>query len=292
MPTRQQGFTLIELIIVIVLSGALSIVVMQFITAPIEAYIDQTRRARLVDQARLVMQKVADDVRRAVPNSIRVGCGGSCVEFMRAATGGRYRAGLPGDLLSFVPADADTSFEVLGGLNHTETLVTSSDPDACREGRASCVVVYNTGFAGTDLWRGDNAATLTALSAGPPYIVGFDNSVFPSGLAAFPAGSPGQRFFITDTPLVYLCDPVGGTMRRYWGYAPQAALTDADTHAELLGLSNPAEHALLADSVAGCAFRYSPGTPTRNALLTLEVSIAEAGERVTLLEQVGVSNLP
>jgi MSHA biogenesis protein MshO len=292
MTRRQRGFTLIELIIVIVLSGALSIVVMQFITAPIDAYVDQTRRARLVDQAQLVLQRVSDDVRRAVPNSVRVGCGGTCVEFMRAATGGRYRAGLPGDVLSFLPADADDAFEALGGLNHTETLVTSTDPDACRKGLASCVVVYNTGFAGTDLWRGDNAATLTSLSPGPPYVVGFENGVFPSGLTAFPAASPGQRFFITDTPLIYRCDPAAGTIRRYWGYAPQAALADVDTHAELLGLANPAEHALLADRAVGCAFRYAPGTPTRNALLTLEVSVAEAGERVTLLEQVGVSNLP
>ena len=73
---RQAGFTLIELVIVIVISGALSIVVMQFITAPIDVYVDQSRRARLVESAQSVMQRLAYDVRMAVPNSIRVGCGG------------------------------------------------------------------------------------------------------------------------------------------------------------------------------------------------------------------------
>jgi MSHA biogenesis protein MshO len=67
---------------------------------------------------------------------------------------------------------------------------------------------------------------------------------------------------------------------------------DVDSHAELLSRSNPAEHALVGDNIATCQFSYSPGTPTRNAVLTLRLGVAEAGETVTLLQQVSVSNLP
>ena len=287
---RTEGFTLVELVVVIVISGAM--VVMQFITAPVEVYVDQSRRARLVDGAQAVAQRIAYDIRLAVPNSIRVGCGGACVELMRAATGGRYRQSPPGDVLSFVPGDMDASFETLGYLNHTAGLVTSSDPDACADGTASCVVVYNTGFDGTDLWRADNRATLTALNAGPPITLGFDNSRFSGGRTAFPAPSPGQRFYLSDTAVTFLCDPVSGTIRRYWGYSPRADQADSDTHAELLALPNPAEHALLGDRVSACRFDYAPGSPTRNAVLTLRLSVAEAGESITLLEQVSVGNLP
>mgnify|MGYP001821621295 CR=1 FL=1 len=288
----QSGFTLVELIIVIVISGALSIVVMQFISAPIDTYVDQSRRARLVESAQSVMQRLAYDVRMAVPNSVRVGCGGACVELMRAVTGGRYRMSPPGDVLSFIPGDADTGFEVLGNLNHTAEIVSSADPDACADGTASCLVVYNTGFSGTDLWNGDNTGTVTAISPGPPVTLAFDNSRFASGQTAFPAQSPGQRFFVTDTAVSFLCDTAQGSVRRYWGYSLQASHTDVDTHAELLALSNPAEHALMANDVAACQFQYSPGTPTRNAVLTLRLSITDAGEVVTLMEQVSVSNLP
>lgn len=292
MGRRQGGFTLIELVIVIVISGALSIVVMQFLTTPIEVYVDQSRRARLVDQADGVMQRLAYDVRRAVPNSIRVGCGGACVELMRAVTGGRYRALPPGDTLSFLPADADASFETLGGLGDAGGIVASADPAACANGAASCLVVYNTGFDGTDLWSGDNRATITSVTAGTPAVIGFDNSAFAGGQAAFPAQSPGQRFYVTDTAVSFLCDASQGTLRRYWGYAPQADQADVDAHTELVALGNPAEHALLANRVAGCEFRYAPGTPTRNAVLTVRLSVAEDGEAVTLLEQVSVGNLP
>jgi len=288
----QAGFTLVELLIVIVISGALSIVVMQFITAPIDTYVDQSRRTRLVDSAQSVMQRLAYDVRMAVPNSIRIGCGGRCMEMMRAVTGGRYRQAPPGDVLSFIPADSDTRFEVMGNLNHTADIVTSANPDACASSTASCVVVYNTGFSGTDLWNGDNAATVTAVNAGPPLTLAFDNSRFAAGQTAFPTQSPGQRFFVTDTPVSFLCDPGLGSMRRYWGYSRRASHADVDSHTELGTLPNPAEHALMAENITACQFQYSPGTPTRNAVLTLRLSVAEDGEVISLMEQVSVSNLP
>ncbi len=288
----QRGFTLVELVVVIIIAGALSIVVMQFITTPVDIYVDQSRRARLVDEAQTVMQRVAYDVRLAVPNSIRVGCGGRCIELMRAATGGRYRHSPPGDTLSFLPPDADSTFEVLGSLGDASAVAVSTDPDGCADGTASCLVIYNTGFTGTDLWNGDNAATVTSLGAGSPVIIGFDNSRFSAGQTAFPAQSPGQRFFLTDTAVSFHCDVASQSMRRYWGYTRRVSQADVDTHAELLALPNPAEHALLASKVDACQFDYSPGTPSRNAVLTLRLSVAEEGETVTLLEQISVGNLP
>jgi MSHA biogenesis protein MshO len=142
------------------------------------------------------------------------------------------------------------------------------------------------------LWQGDNKATVTSVNPGPPVTLGFDNSQFAAGRTAFPAQSPGQRFFVTDTAVSILCDPAQGSVRRYWGYSHRASQSDVDTHAELLALGNPAEHALMANDVQSCQFQYSPGTPTRNAVLTLRLSVAEAGETITLMEQVSVSNLP
>ncbi len=294
----QRGFTLVELIIVIILSGALSMVVMQFITAPIDAYVDQGRRARLVDIAETAMGQISRDVRQALPNSIRIGCGGNCLEFLRIVTGGRFRAGPAGDVLSFLPADSDTSFDVLGPFQGFAGLATSTSPTACVAGNAACVAVYNTGQSGTDAWnrdhlagtwRPDNLATLSAISSGS---VSFNNANFSSGDAAFPASSPAQRFFIVDSPVSYLCDPGAGTLRIYQGYSLSHPHSAADEHAELIALDNPAEHALLAEQLVACQFSYVAGTPSRNGLLTINLSVAEDGEQLTLLEQVHVSNTP
>lgn len=290
--SREHGFTLIELIVVMILTGLLSTVVMQFITTPIDIYVDQSRRAALVGEAQSVIDGIAHDVHLAVPNSIRVGCSGGCVELMRGVSGGRYRAQPPGDTLSFIPADADSGFAVLGNLTGAAGVTTSADPDACGNGTASCLVVYNTGFAGTDLWAGDNAATVTAVTGGPAFNITFDNSRFSSGNPVFPASSPGQRFTISDTPVTFLCDTTLGTLRRYWGYTRRSLHSDHDSHAELTALSNPAENALMAERLSSCQFSYTAGTPTRNGVLSLRLTVSESGESVTLFHQVSVSNVP
>lgn len=282
-----NGFTMIELVVVIVVSGILTLSIVQFISAPIDAYVDQSRRARLVAAAESALDRITIDVRAALPNSLRVGCGGTCLEYLRTASGGRYRSVPPGDPLSFLPADADTSFDVLGALALPAGLAAGVNPNDCVNGLAACLVVYNTGFAGTDAWRSDNIATVTTLTANS---IGFDNSGFSSGDPSFPAASPGQRFFLVDSPVSFICDPVVGTIRRYEGYNIRSSHTDVDSHAELMALSNPAESALLADSASACRFSYSPGTPTRNAVLTISLTLSEAGEQVRLLQQIGVLN--
>ena len=287
----SRGFTLIELVVTIVIASVLSLAVMQFISAPVDAYVSQSRRAALVDEAQLAIRRIAEDVRSAVPNSVRVGCSGRCVELLHTLSGARYRASPPGDELSFLPADADDRFEVLGPLNPVAGLGTSGLANACAEGLAACVVIYNTGTAGTNVWAADNAATLRAIG-GTPLLVQFVNSGFSSGLPAFPASSPEQRFYLADTAITYLCDPSTGTLRRYQGYSHAASQSAVDTHAELVGRSNPAEHALLATRVSQCTFRFTPGTATRRGILGLRLSLSEAGERITLQQQTHVDNLP
>lgn len=291
---HDSGFTLVELIVVIVVSGALGMVVSQMIQRPIEGYQAQSRRAELVDIADTALRRMSRDLRDALPNSIRVGCGGGCMEYLQVTSGGRYRARPANNpfSLNFNPSQSDTSFEVLGFLNNAGSIRTGSNPDDCRQSLASCLVVYNTGLVGTDAYNMDNAATVTALNTSPRIVIGFDNSGFASGDNAFPASSPDQHFFIVDTPVTYLCDLAQGSIRRYQGYNIRVSHTAVDSHAELKGQSNPAEDALLVDQITACRFSYRPGTPSRNSLVTMELTVEAKGEKITLLQQAHVSNMP
>ncbi len=291
---NQQGFTLIELVVVIVISGVIAVAASQLIQRPLEMYQSQASRARLVDRADTALVRITRELRDALPNSVRIGCAGRCLEFLHVVTGGQYRSAPEADplRLSFNPADADTRFEVLGLLADSGLIETSGSGTACGSMVASCLIIYNTGLLGSSAYNLDNAATISAVNAGPPITLEFINSGFAGGQAAFPASSPDQRFYIVDTPVTYLCDLAAGTIRRYQGYNLRADQQDVDSHAELLAQANPAEQALLLDRVSACRFTYSPGTPSRNALVTSEITVQEQNESITLLQQSHLVNMP
>lgn len=267
---RCGGFTLVELITVIVITGILAGVLARFLSEPVRGYLQVASRATLVDQADLALRRMAQEVQRALPNSVRVApCGGGqCLEFLSTVDGGMYRAQMSGgnpadDILDFIDPLGDSSFDVLGGLRQVPT-------------PGNFVVVYNLSAAlgsPDSAYRGLNRATLAAGST--------INNVQLTAPTPFPQASPQQRFFVVNTPVSYLCNPAAGTLRRRDNYL----ITDAQP-------TNLAQGVLMSDRVAACAFTYSAGTATRGALLTLSLTLADGGEQITLLHQVHVFNAP
>ena len=92
--TNEKGFTFVELIVVVILVGVLSVLGGMMITAPITGFVDTSRRAELIDIADNALQRMSREVRNALPNSVRIRNVGtlSALEFLNASTGGRYRA--------------------------------------------------------------------------------------------------------------------------------------------------------------------------------------------------------
>jgi MSHA biogenesis protein MshO len=266
---------LVELITVIVITGILAGVLARFLSEPVRGYLQVASRATLVDQADLALRRMAQEVQRALPNSVRVApCGaGQCLEFLSTVDGGMYRAQVsspiavpPDDILDFINPLGDNSFDVPGGLRQVPT-------------PGNFVVVYNLNAGpapSNNAYAGGNLATIAVGST--------VNNVLLTAPTLFPLASPKQRFFVVGTPVSYLCDPVaggGGTLRRNAGYAIAAAQP-----------VDPAQGVLMSDRVAACAFTYNAGTATRGALLTLSLTLADGGEQITLLHQVHVFNAP
>jgi len=71
-PKAGNGFTLIELVVVIVLTGIISLLVSRNISRPVEGFIDLGRRAVLVDTAELILRRMSKEIRLALPNSLRI----------------------------------------------------------------------------------------------------------------------------------------------------------------------------------------------------------------------------
>ena len=272
--TRKfRGFTLIELVVVILVVGILSLVVAKALRDPVLAYIGVEKRTRLVDIAQTALQRMTREVRLALPNSIRIS--GSTLEFLRTIDGGRYRD-QGANRLKF-NKQSDT-FEFLGPLNQCGSIVTGgASQSACLTAPRSayCMVVYNTGQSGADAYAGDNIAAITGIDCGASTM---DFNLSP--VANFPNKSPHQRFFVVDTPVSFICNTVTGEIRRYDGYTIGGAVS---------GTGN-----LLVDQVTACSFAYDPGNDTRSGMVTISITITDTslGQSVTLLQQAHVDNQP
>ena len=259
---KSYGFTLVEMIVVLVLVGIMAALGGMFIVQPIQGFLDLSRRAGLVDSAETALRRMQRDVRQALPNSLRIGCGGSCLELLHTVDGGRYRAYGPGNELDFTSIDTD-GFEVLGNLDAVP-------------GSGQSVVVYNLAVAGvnSNAYYGDNRSGVAVGST--------VNQILIDPAIKFPRSSPYQRFFIVDEPVSYVCDTDAGSLIRSAGYAISASQPS----------SPGGSSSLMANNVSACDFSYQPGTYQRAGLVTLRLQITEDDETVTLLHQVHVENAP
>jgi MSHA biogenesis protein MshO len=104
--------------------------------------------------------------------------------------------------------------------------------------------------------------------------------------------SPRQRFYLIDTPIAYVCDIGAGTLTRYSNYALTQSQANVDSAAELLAAGAQADP--VAIHLTSCNFNYVSTTNTgqRSGLATLNLQLTNAGERIQLLHQVQVNNLP
>lgn len=253
-PSNGRGFTLVEAIIVIVLTGILASAVAVFLRAPIQGYLDVARRAELTDIADTALRRIGRDLRLALPNSIRVTSGNTAIEFIPIKSAGRYRADGPGDFLNFSSA-GDNSFDVIGpGVD-----IAADD----------FIVIYNLGITGANAYDGSNRRDATPAGSGLVTVS------FSGG--QFPFASPARRFHVVGTPVSYIC--AGGLLTRYWNYG--------------FGTTAPAGNSgVLASNVSGCRFTYQPGITAQNGVMALELAITKDAETVNLAQQVHVGNVP
>lgn len=270
---RQAGFTLVEMIMVIVIIGIIAGMVAMFIRAPVEGYVDSVRRAELTDQADVALRRIARDVRLALPNSLReLKTSGVTTgfEFILTKSGGRYRnetdGSTGGDMISFTDA-ADRSFDVLGPL-----------PDIAVNDQ---VVIYNLGdgYAPADAYTLGNVATVSAIAGKTITLAGN-----PYAAQSPPLPSPHSRFQVVDqNERVVRYDCRNNELRRLQGCSLASPSVCAGTGHLLAGGGGV---------TASCTIDYSSAETGRNGLLFISLTLSHSGESVTLFNQIHVDNSP
>ncbi|MDP2881515.1 MAG: prepilin-type N-terminal cleavage/methylation domain-containing protein [Azonexus sp.] len=261
----DRGFTLVEMIISIVITGIIVSMVAMFGRGQVEAYLDAGNRAELSDAADTTLRRIARELQAALPNSVRLS--GNFLEFVPIHDAGRYRAELNatggGDTLNF-SSNTDNTFDVLG----PSVTIPAGDQ----------LVVFNLGQPGSDVYEGTSRRAVTPG-------VGLSNITFAPAGTQFPLASPQHRFQIVGAPVIYECSVATGQLIRRSGFAYGHAWPPVP--AALGGIA-----AVMADNVAACAFNYVPAILQRNGLVVLRLTLTLNGESVQLLHQVDVLNTP
>jgi MSHA biogenesis protein MshO len=292
---RAQGFTLVEAIIVIVIIGIVSAIVAVFIRAPVQGYADSVGRAELADQADLAMQRMARDLRRALPNSISV-ANGTAIEFLLTRAGGRYLA-VEDAAPSGSPLDfqnpANLEFTVVGAMPSLSDRIASGDYVVVNnQGRG---MAPNDAYQFTPTCAQCNIARIDTNgvvkdSAGVVTSIKLAYNPFARQTPSMP--SPGQRFQVVSGPVSFVCEPDGKgafTLFRYSGYAITASQP----------LPTPTGAALkvpLATRVDRCdnLFRYDQGAQRVGmVIITLSLRARNGSDpAIRLVSQVHVDNTP
>ena len=288
----EHGFTLVELIMVIALSALVAVLISSVLSNPLQGFVDQSRRAALVDLASGALNRMARDVRLAVPNTLRTP-NGQTVELLAIHEAGRYRANLAGSTVRHDPPRCPPSPQTC------EIDVLSPGMTAARVADARWMVLYNIGMntAGDSVWPPFNSSNAATPAVVTPNGVGFAFNagvMTLSGAAAsgfrFKFASPQRRFYLAREVVGYHCESPGtdASTGNGTGVIRRASFTSlASSYTYAVGNSS-----LLVDNVSRCTFTYEPGTNTRGALLTLRLGVKLQGEEITLMQQVHVDNAP
>ena len=273
---RQRGFTLMEAIVVIVITGIVATSLTVFIQVPVRVYLSVAARADTADLADNTMRRLTRDLRLALPNSVRVDdATHSYIEYIETKVGLRYLA----------EDDIDTA----GGsfLNWNNAALTCTVVGGVPSGRLApvagdSVVVYNLGDdqAPGDAYTCCNRAVIASTSA--TTITLASN---PFALQLTPLMSPGKRFHVVSGPVTYGCNAATKRLIRYWNYSYSAGQVAPPTGGK---------QAILADHVESCTFTYTNLASQRSAMLgiTLKFSPQDGSNPISLLHQIHVDNTP
>jgi MSHA biogenesis protein MshO len=278
--TTARGFTLLELVLVIVITGVMGASFAMFFKPAMDAYFDSRRRAMLTDTADTALRRMARDVRRAVPNSIRIPSD-QCFELVPTKAGGLYRRATDIVNASSDPLDttgADISFDVLSPLAAAPV-----NGDFVVIGNQNTNDVYDT--SGAAKTRG-TVSTWTVPPAPGGANVGVGRIALDVA-TQFPSGYDGGRFQVVDKieqSVFYICDGAGSLMRLVRTFnASYPTACPATTGA-----------VPLATNVATCSFVYDPahGATQQSGFVWMQIELTSGRETIALAYGAHVSNVP
>ncbi|MBA6329115.1 prepilin-type N-terminal cleavage/methylation domain-containing protein [Colwellia sp. MB02u-6] len=272
---NQQGFTLIELVTVIVILGVLATGISSFLRFGVQSYTHAADRDALISSARFVVERLNREVRNALPNSIRTigGDNNPCLEFVPINKSVNYLD------IPVAPEAPSNSVDVLmlqGDLSSTTQYVSvyALNSDDIYDKKAGVIeefsTVANSGFRDV------------------PSTISFANSVI------FKEESPTERLYFIGSPVSYCVEDQAIYRYQTYGFGSY------DSDGKPL-ITDTTEKVLMAEYVDNYSlpgidtefpFQTSPATLQRNGLALIRLKFARNLEEIVFNNEIQVPNVP
>jgi MSHA biogenesis protein MshO len=259
---RQAGFTLIELVTVIVILGILSVGLSSFVKFGAQIFVDATDRDKILSSARFAIERLNRELRGSVPNSVRVSASGACLEFAPIAH-------------SFVYIDIPVSPETNSA---TVTLVPTNKLFTAVEANNYSVVVYP--LNSDDVYQTQLNKVFPLKSgdfSSTPHILTFDNAV------GFKDDSTTQRLFIMKRSVMY-CRENNNQLMRY-------KVDGHDTNGIAI-ITDKGTGVLMAEDLVAATFTVGEGSHLRNGTVGINFEFSRNNEVINFNNEVQVPNVP
>lgn len=271
-----KGFTLLELIIVIIILGVMSVGISGFITLTTQTYLNATERDKLLSSARFTIERLNREIRNAVPNSIRV-------------TNDTTR-----QCIEFIPIKASTIYidiPVLPSPKSEEiTVVTFNDSQgnsySCTASCGDYIAVYP--LVSADVYDFDVNLAEGKVTKLKPFsgLLGdiWTLPIEPTGGMVFDEHSPTNRLYVFDAPVSYCINNF--ELRRY----------DEQGFNAVQQIAPSGSYSLMAENLVfdkdDLPFKFSPPSLRRNGLVQIKLNFDRDGEIIAFDNDIHIKNIP
>ncbi|WP_299805452.1 type II secretion system protein [uncultured Shewanella sp.] len=276
---KSKGFTLVEMVTVIIILGVLVLGVSSFLILGTRIFIDATSVDRVMSQSRFAIERMTRELRNAVPNSIRVRDSGDgawqCIEMMPITSSASYMD------MPIAPASAAN----IGTAMQSSASAPLTADQFLLIYPLSPADVYTSG-ANTQgkLFSIDS---VTANATTNDLTIDFGRGI------RFDEASPRQRYFGVQGAVSYCFEQVTtelSFLKRYAGYGfnhPNLQPAPADMGTGVLMAEN------VVNTIArNSPMAYTPGTLRNNAMVHLNPLFDVQGQTFQYHHQVQVINVP
>lgn len=272
--TRNDGFTMIELIMVIVILAVLGVAGADFISQAFLGFSQTNSRLELYEEGKTALARMERELHGMLPNAVCVHNGsGACIS--DGAPGNEIRFGM-------IAEDGMRSSDLVGRYSENSIDI-SVQPDVITDVNApqaalvnSILSIYNTSW--DDFNNGTKLFEVLSISDGSA------PDEDPGEMTLSPnitTSSPSQRYYVVDRAVSYRWDSSTGIL---WRTAVPVGTSGPN-------FSASSEYPLARD-VVDFDFYYAAPSLARNGIISMVFTLSKNGEQINMHKEIHVKNVP